>query len=133
RRSMRSPELRGPARSATERSSSTASTRPCASAPAKQTPTRCERPRSSMEIADMTIANLSSAGRTVLCALALGAALAFPAFAQDTAPATPELAEAMIEANTQTKYILNSFLMLFGGVLVFWMAAGFTMLEAGLV
>jgi len=83
----------------------------------------------------MKIANLVSAGRPVLGALALTAALALPAFAQDAAPAAPapEVAEALIEANVQTKYILSSFLMLFGGILVFWMAAGFMMLEAGLV
>ena len=83
----------------------------------------------------MKIANLVSAGRPVLGALALTAALALPAIAQDAAPAAPapEVAEALIEANVQTKYILSSFLMLFGGILVFWMAAGFMMLEAGLV
>ena len=31
------------------------------------------------------------------------------------------------------QYILNTFLLLFSGALVFWMAAGFSMLEAGLV
>ena len=31
------------------------------------------------------------------------------------------------------QYILNTFLLLFSGVLVFWMAAGFAMLESGLV
>ncbi len=34
---------------------------------------------------------------------------------------------------TDTVFILNSLLFLVGGVLVFWMAAGFSMLEAGLV
>ncbi len=33
----------------------------------------------------------------------------------------------------ETAYILNSFLFIFGGVLVMWMAAGFAMLESGLV
>ncbi len=54
--------------------------------------------------------------------LGLGAALsllAAPAFAQETAE--------------YTVFILNSLLFLIGGFLVFWMAAGFTMLEAGLV
>ncbi len=54
--------------------------------------------------------------------LGLGAALsllAVPAFAQETAE--------------YTQFILNSLLFLIGGFLVFWMAAGFTMLEAGLV
>ncbi len=59
--------------------------------------------------------------------------LALPALAQD-APAE-EVVEAVVggEAAVQTQYILNSFLMLFGGILVFWMAAGFAMLEAGFV
>ena len=47
------------------------------------------------------------------------ALIASPAFAQ--------------EAAQDTQFILNSLLFLVGGFLVFWMAAGFTMLEAGLV
>lgn len=47
--------------------------------------------------------------------------------------ASPALAEAGIEAAEHTAFILNSVLFLMGGFLVFWMAAGFTMLEAGLV
>lgn len=43
--------------------------------------------------------------------------------AQETASAVP----------TDSVWILNSLLFLIGGVLVFWMAAGFAMLEAGLV
>ncbi len=60
--------------------------------------------------------------------------LALPAFAQD-AEVADEVAEAVVggEAAIQTQFILNSFLMLFGGILVFWMAAGFAMLEAGFV
>ncbi|MEM8797990.1 MAG: ammonium transporter, partial [Pseudomonadota bacterium] len=55
-------------------------------------------------------------------ALALSA-LAAPAFAQETPPAvTPEVA-----------YIFNTLLFLIGGFLVMFMAAGFAMLEAGLV
>jgi len=46
---------------------------------------------------------------------------------------TPALAEAGTEAAEHTIFILNSVLFLMGGFLVFWMAAGFTMLEAGLV
>ncbi|GHF08615.1 ammonium transporter [Aliiroseovarius zhejiangensis] len=37
------------------------------------------------------------------------------------------------EAAAHTQFILTSVLFLLGGVLVFWMAAGFAMLEAGLV
>ena len=38
-----------------------------------------------------------------------------------------------VNASTDTVFILNSVLFLVGGFLVFWMAAGFAMLEAGLV
>lgn len=38
-----------------------------------------------------------------------------------------------MNASTDTVYILNSLLFLVGGFLVFWMAAGFAMLEGGLV
>ncbi|MCW9044496.1 MAG: ammonium transporter [Pseudopelagicola sp.] len=40
---------------------------------------------------------------------------------------------AGVNASTDTIFILNSLLFLVGGFLVFWMAAGFAMLEAGLV
>ena len=38
-----------------------------------------------------------------------------------------------VDASSDTIFILNSLLFLVGGFLVFWMAAGFAMLEAGLV
>lgn len=62
--------------------------------------------------------------------LAAVATLALPglALAQETAAAAPAGAAA-----TDTVFILNSLLFLVGGFLVFWMAAGFAMLEAGLV
>lgn len=58
---------------------------------------------------------------------------ALPTLAQD-AP-VEEVVEAVVSGETpiQTQFILNSFLMLVGGFLVFWMAAGFAMLEAGMV
>ena len=61
---------------------------------------------------------------------------ALPAFAQDTAPAAEaaaEVAAAPGPVPEQVAYILNSFLMLVGGFLVFWMAAGFAMVESGMV
>jgi Amt family ammonium transporter len=69
---------------------------------------------------------------------AIAAALALPAYAQDaaaTAEAAAEAAEATVPAAVPTDvvFILNSVLFLVGGFLVFWMAAGFAMLEAGLV
>ncbi|WP_417207528.1 ammonium transporter [Antarctobacter sp.] len=55
--------------------------------------------------------------------------LALPSigFAQDAAPV------AGVDASTDSIFIFNSLLFLIGGFLVFWMAAGFAMLEAGLV
>lgn len=42
-------------------------------------------------------------------------------------------APALAEVTAETQYILNSFLFLVCGFLVMWMAAGFAMLESGLV
>ncbi|SNS51638.1 ammonium transporter [Antarctobacter heliothermus] len=55
--------------------------------------------------------------------------LALPSigFAQDATPVPG------IDASTDSIFIFNSLLFLIGGFLVFWMAAGFAMLEAGLV
>ncbi|MBX9465219.1 MAG: ammonium transporter [Aquamicrobium sp.] len=78
----------------------------------------------------MKIPNLSRAARPLLGGAVFAAVIAaIPAFAQDAAETAPE----MVEASVQVKYILNSLLMLIGGILVFWMAAGFAMLEAGFV
>ena len=52
------------------------------------------------------------------------------------ATALPSLAmaqEAGVDASSDSIFIFNSLLFLMGGFLVFWMAAGFAMLEAGLV
>lgn len=54
--------------------------------------------------------------------------LPLPAWAQE------KIAAATIEGvPPETAFVFNSLLFLFGGVLVMWMAAGFAMLEAGLV
>jgi ammonium transporter, Amt family len=67
------------------------------------------------------------------------------AWAQETTPATETAAETAAEAvemataaalaamNTEMAFVFNTLLFLIGGFLVFWMAAGFAMLEAGLV
>ncbi|MEF2073408.1 ammonium transporter [Consotaella aegiceratis] len=55
------------------------------------------------------------------------------AFAQDAAPEAAEAAAAPAAPDAQVQYIFNTLLFLFGGFLVMWMAAGFAMLEAGLV
>ncbi|MCJ8140671.1 ammonium transporter [Falsirhodobacter halotolerans] len=69
---------------------------------------------------------MKTAGLAALMALA-----ALPALAQD---APVEATEAVATAvPTDVAFILNTLLFLIGGFLVFWMAAGFAMLEAGLV
>ncbi len=50
-----------------------------------------------------------------------------------TMPGLAIAQEVSGEAAAHTQFILTSVLFLLGGVLVFWMAAGFAMLEAGLV
>ncbi|WP_022705843.1 ammonium transporter [Paracoccus zeaxanthinifaciens] len=54
---------------------------------------------------------------------------AYPAAAQDAAAP----AEAAAAVSADVVYIFNTLLFLIGGFLVMWMAAGFAMLEAGLV
>jgi len=61
--------------------------------------------------------------RTLISLVATAALLPGMALAQDTEFAT--LAD--------TQFVFNTLLFLIGGFLVFWMAAGFAMLEAGLV
>jgi Amt family ammonium transporter len=72
---------------------------------------------------------------SALAALPAVAMAALPAWAQDTAAAATEAAaEAPAYAGAvETAFIFNTLLFLIGGFLVFWMAAGFAMLEAGLV
>ncbi|AWI82438.1 ammonium transporter [Alloyangia pacifica] len=59
----------------------------------------------------------------------VAALIALPSLglAQDEGPV------AGVNASTDSVFIFNSLLFLIGGFLVFWMAAGFAMLEAGLV
>jgi len=75
--------------------------------------------------------SLISPVRSAVAALiAFGAAsvvLAASAFAQDAAAA------ASTELPADGQYIMNTLLFLIGGFLVMWMAAGFAMLEAGMV
>ena len=67
--------------------------------------------------------------RLIPVASAAAAALLLPgvALAEDAGPV------AGVNPSTDTVFILNSLLFLVGGFLVFFMAAGFAMLEAGLV
>ncbi|WBU53768.1 ammonium transporter [Paracoccus sp. SCSIO 75233] len=55
---------------------------------------------------------------------------AVPAVSQEAAAAAVEAPPAV---NAEVAYIFNTLLFLIGGFLVMWMAAGFAMLEAGLV
>ncbi|WP_223477559.1 ammonium transporter [Oricola indica] len=74
---------------------------------------------------------MSKGFRYGLAGLAAAVALsAGPAFAQDT-EAAAEAASTV--ASPDVQYIFNTLLFLIGGFLVMWMAAGFAMLEAGLV
>ncbi len=57
-----------------------------------------------------------------------GLAIAAPAFAQEAAEAA-----APADASASSQFIFNTLLFLIGGFLVMWMAAGFAMLETGLV
>jgi ammonium transporter, Amt family len=66
-----------------------------------------------------------------LAAVATAALLPSLGLAQDTAAAAEEVVEAA--APVDNAFIFNTLLFLIGGFLVFWMAAGFAMLEAGLV
>jgi Amt family ammonium transporter len=76
----------------------------------------------------MTVSmSLKSSLLTGLTAAGALAAFAVPAIAQDAA-AAPEFATA-----AETAFIFNTLLFLIGGFLVMFMAAGFAMLEAGMV
>jgi Amt family ammonium transporter len=79
----------------------------------------------------MTNTNYPALARPVLGALALIGLTMLPAGAQEAAEGAAEAVAG--EASQHTQFILNSLLMLIGGILVFWMAAGFAMLEAGFV
>ncbi len=71
----------------------------------------------------MKLLNKSTKALSFALPLTLGSIVAAPVLAQDATPAVhPEVA-----------YIFNTLLFLIGGFLVMWMAAGFAMLEAGLV
>ncbi len=65
----------------------------------------------------------------ISAALVVGASgFAATGFAQDSS-----LATQVAENATTTSFVFNTLLFLIGGILVMWMAAGFAMLEAGLV
>jgi Amt family ammonium transporter len=73
---------------------------------------------------------------TLLPAVAVLAALPVLGFAQEAEVVAEAAAEGPVpgvDAASDTIFIFNSLLFLIGGFLVFWMAAGFAMLEAGLV
>ncbi|SFV38016.1 ammonium transporter, Amt family [Devosia crocina] len=72
---------------------------------------------------------LHRAGSIALASLML----ALPAFAQDAAAPAEAAASVSEGVSADVVFILNSLLMVLGGILVFFMAAGFAMVEAGMV
>jgi len=73
-----------------------------------------------------SLLQLKTATAALLSFAVAGFIMAGAAHAQDAAAASTELP-------ADGKYIMNTLLFLIGGFLVMWMAAGFAMLEAGLV
>jgi Amt family ammonium transporter len=88
---------------------------------------------------DFKIKTMSGvSGKVIITTLLTAAVLiAGPAFAQDqtgqVAAETALTAEALEGVRAETAFVMNTLLFLIGGFLVMWMAAGFAMLEAGLV
>lgn len=79
----------------------------------------------------MRFPNIEGAGRRAsLGLLALVACAALPAHAQEAAEASSGAAAGV---SSETAFVFNTLLFLLGGFLVMWMAAGFAMLEAGMV
>ncbi len=76
----------------------------------------------------LSLSSVRTASAALLSFGAAGIALTVSAYAQDATPAA-----AGTELSADGQYIVNTMLFLIGGFLVMWMAAGFTMLEAGLV
>ena len=84
----------------------------------------------------MKIQTLTSGVRAAAASAALTAFMALPAWAQEAAEeVAEEAAEAapLYASAAETAFIFNTLLFLLGGILVMWMAAGFAMLEAGMV
>jgi len=84
----------------------------------------------------MKIQTLTSGVRAAAASAALTAFMALPAWAQEAAEeVAEEAAEAapLYASADETAFIFNTLLFLLGGILVMWMAAGFAMLEAGMV
>lgn len=72
--------------------------------------------------------------KTLTGLVALGAVIALPGHAQDAATTAEAVAVvAEVAAPVNNAFIFNTLLFLISGFLVFFMAAGFAMLEAGLV
>src|SRR5690606_35909350 len=101
------------------------------SAPVKPAPLRSDATefRRNMIMTGFKIP-LKAAGGAALAALLL----ALPALGQDaTAPVEAVEVAAGEGVSVDVVFILNSLLMILGGILVFFMAAGFAMVEAGMV
>ena len=83
----------------------------------------CEPVKPALTQYNRGMSSMTKSFLKVFGASGLLAMIASQSFAQDAPALVP----------TDSVFILNSLLFLIGGFLVFWMAAGFTMLEAGLV
>ncbi|MBN8294613.1 ammonium transporter [Rhodobacter sp. NTK016B] len=71
--------------------------------------------------------------KKILPLAALVASVPLALYAQDTTVADVAVEVDMTPPNEEIGYILTTFMFLVAGFLVMWMAAGFSMLEAGLV
>src|SRR5690606_18519572 len=108
-----------------------ASKKQCASAPVRRMPMRC---KCGVREIRMKLLSFALASRTYGAgALALAALTTLPAFAQEAAGETGETVATAAALSGETAFVFNTLLFLLGGFLVMWMAAGFAMLEAGMV
>ncbi|WP_274423375.1 ammonium transporter [Chelativorans sp. YIM 93263] len=82
----------------------------------------------------MKLPNFTIASRWVgLGGIALAVFAALPAAAQEAAEEAVEAGTTAASVSGETAFVFNTLLFLMGGFLVMWMAAGFAMLEAGMV
>jgi len=76
--------------------------------------------------------NVTKRNRTAILFAIAGLGLAATGWAQDTAAAVPAATDAVKEGMSNMRIALDTVWVLFTGMLVFWMNAGFAMVESGL-
>src|SRR5690554_514142 len=99
-------------------------------------PVKPVRPRFNRHLRRTRTMTGQKTSRRLLGGIALaGLLLTLPTLGQDAAPAEAAEAAATVSegVSADVVFILNSLLMVLGGILVFFMAAGFAMVEAGMV